>query len=113
MNAVVQQQGGVERFSLPRSIVKNGSLKHLSGNALALFIVVGYRCYRTRSPGATFSFRELFGELDLGAKDVVRAAKELRAACLIHFQQDENKMHFQIQQPNGSKARSYLAVKQV
>jgi hypothetical protein len=108
MSAVIPQQRGVERFSLPRTIIKNGNLKTLSGNALALFIAISYRCYRTRSPGTQFTFRELFGELELGAKDIGKAAKELRAACLIHYQQDANVMFFQIQQPDGSKAKSYL-----
>ena|ERR1700730_4236690 len=108
MSAVVPQQHGVERFSLPRTIIKNGTLKTLSGNALSLFLVVCYRCYRTRSPGAQFSFRELFTELALGAKDIDRAAQELRAAGLLHHQQDKNIMYFQIQQPDGSKAKSYL-----
>jgi hypothetical protein len=101
-------QCGVERFSLPRTIIKNGSLRTLSGDAIALFLIVSYRCYRTRSPGSQFTFRELFSELDLGAKDVSKAAKELRAAGLLHHQQDKNMMFFQIQQPDGSKARAYL-----
>jgi hypothetical protein len=107
MTAVVPQPG-VERFGVPRTIIKNGSLRTLSGNALSLFLVVSYRCYRTRSPGAQYSFRELFRELEMGAKDIDKAAKELRAAGLLHHQQDKNIMFFQIQQPDGSKAKHYL-----
>jgi hypothetical protein len=99
---------GVDTFRIPRSIVRNSSLKTLSGNSLALFISISYRCYRARLPAIDLSFRELFNELHMGAQEVQHAAHELRDAKLIHFQQDKNIMFFQIQQPDGSKAKSYL-----
>lgn len=99
---------GVETFMLPRSILKNRNLKTLSGNALSLFLLVGFRCYRKRSPQVQFTFDELFLELDLDRNDIKRAAKELRAAKTLHFQQNETAMMFHIQTATGSKAKIYL-----
>jgi hypothetical protein len=102
------QQSGVKTFRVPRTIIENGSLRTLSGNALSLFLAISFRCYRTRTPDVKFSFKELFLELEQRAKEIDKAVLELRAAGLIHFQQSQNMMFFQIQQPDGSKAKTYL-----
>jgi hypothetical protein len=102
------QHNGLDTFRLPKSIYKSGALKHLSGDAIALFLVISYRMYRARLPRFDFSFRELYRELELGAGAICKAAKELHAANLIHWQQEENILFFQIQMPDGSKAKSYL-----
>jgi hypothetical protein len=99
---------GIRTFRVPTSLVTNGSLRTLSGNALSLFLTISYRCYRTRLPNVQYSFRMLFHELDMRAQDVSDAAAELRKHGLVHYQQDQNIMSFQIQQPDGSKAKSYL-----
>jgi hypothetical protein len=103
-----EQHDGIDTFRLPKSIYSTGALKTLSGNAIALFLVISYRMYRARLPRYDFSFRELFRELELGAGDICKAAKELHEAKLIHWQQEKNIVYFQIQAPDGSKARSYL-----
>jgi hypothetical protein len=108
MSTVVPQQRGVEMFLVPKSIVKNGSLLTLSGNALALFIAISYRFYKTRSADIKMSLRDLYQQIELGGTDIKKAARELRDAKLIHFQQSENIMFFQLQMPDGSKAKVYL-----
>jgi len=50
MSAVVPQQRGVRMFLMPEAIVTSGSLRTLSGDALALYIAVTQRMYRMRSP---------------------------------------------------------------
>ena len=102
---------GVETFMIPRSIVKNGNLRTLSANALSLFLFVSFRCYRKRTPDVQFKFDEMFLELDMGRNDIKKAAKELRAAKTLHFQQNPNSINFQIQAADGSKAKQYLREK--
>jgi hypothetical protein len=108
MSAVAPQQRGVQMFLMPEAIVQNGSLRTLSGDALALFIAVTHRMYRMRSADIKMSLRDLYTQIELGRNDIQKAAKGLRAAGLVHFQQSENLMMFQIQQADGSKARTYL-----
>lgn len=108
MSATVPQERGVRMFLLPEAIVTNGSLRTLSGDSLALYIAVCQRMYRMRSADIKMSLRDLFRQIELGRNDIQKAAKELREAGLIHFQQTENLMAFQIQQPDGSKAKVYL-----
>jgi hypothetical protein len=102
------RQQGVKTFRIPRLLIDTGALKTLSGDALALFIGISYRCYRTREADIKYSFKEIYADTNLLGRDVKPAAKELRAAGLIFFQQDEQTMSFQIAQPHGSKARGYL-----
>jgi hypothetical protein len=104
----VPQKSGVNTFRVPRTIIENGSLKTLSGDALALFLAVSFRCFRTRLPEAKFSFKELYRELAQRAKQIDQAVLELRSAGLVYFQQDHSTITIQIQQPDGSKAKSYL-----
>ena len=108
MTAVVAQQRGVEMFLVPQAIVWNGSIRTLSGDALALYIVVTHRMYKMRSADIKMSLRDPYGQIELGRSDIKAAAKELRAAGLLYFQQSENLMMFQIMQTDGSKARIYL-----
>ena len=77
-----EQVNGIDTFRLPKSIYKSGALKTLSGDAIALFLVISYKCFRARLPRYDFSFRELYRELELGAQDICRAAKELHTACI-------------------------------
>jgi hypothetical protein len=107
MTAVVPQRG-VRMFLMPEAIVTNGSLQTLSGNALALYISVSQRMYRMRSADIKMKLRDIYKQIELDRNDVQRAAKELRAAGLICFQQSEHLMMFQIMQADGSKAKNYL-----
>ena len=108
MSAVVPQQRGVRMFLIPEAIVTNGSLRTLTGDALALYIAVSHRMYRMRSAQVRMSLRDLYKQIELGRNDIQKAAKELRAAGLLYFQQTENLMSFQIQQADGPKAKTYL-----
>jgi hypothetical protein len=108
MSATVPQQRGVQMFLMPEAIVTNGSLKTLSGDSLALWISVTQRMYRMRSSQVRMSLKDLYSQIQLGRNDIQKAAKELRAAGLLYFQQTENLMAFQIQQADGSKAKTYL-----
>jgi hypothetical protein len=99
---------GIRTFRVPRTLIDNRGLKNLSGDALRLFLAVSYRCYRTRSPEARFSFKELLRETDMLAKEAQAAVKELRKEKLVHFQQDKNILIIQIQDVDGSKAKHYL-----
>ena len=98
---------GVQMFLMPEAIVTNGSIRTLSGNALALYIVVSQRMYRMRSADIKMSLRDLYRQIELGRNDIQKAVKELREAGLLYFQQSENLMMFQIQTPDG-KAKLYL-----
>jgi hypothetical protein len=51
--------------------------------------------------------------LELGRTDIKTAAKELREAGLLYFQQDENSMNFQLQSEDGAKATSYTRAQPV
>jgi len=108
MSTVVPQQRGVQMFLMPEAIVTNGSLRTLTGDALALFIAVTHRMYRMRSAQVRMSLRDLYRQIELGRNDIKAAARELREAGLLYFQQTENLMSFQIQQADGSKAQVYL-----
>jgi hypothetical protein len=103
----VPQERGVRMFLMPEAIVTNGSVGTLSGDALALFIAVTHRMYRMRSADIKMSLRDLYKQLEMGRNDIKAAARELRAANLLYFQQDQNLMAFQIQTLNG-KAKIYL-----
>jgi hypothetical protein len=108
MSALVPSAQQREMFLMPASIITSGSLKTLSGNSLALLIAVSHRMYRMRSAQVRMRLRDLYAQIELGRNDIQKAAKELRAAGLIHFQQTEHLMAFQLQQPDGSKAQVYL-----
>src|ERR1700679_2465122 len=108
MSVSAAPKSGVITFRIPRLIVDNGSLKTLSGDALALFLTISHHCYRSRTPEAMRTFRPLFIELDPRAHEITNVAKELRAAGLICYQQQDSAISFQIVQPDGSKARTYL-----
>jgi replication initiation and membrane attachment protein DnaB len=108
MSVSTSPKSGVLTFRVPRLILDNGSLKTLSGDALSLFLLIAHHCYRSRTPEVIRTFRQLFTELDQRAQEITKAAKELRAAGLIHFQQQDSAISFQIAQPDGSKAKSYL-----
>jgi hypothetical protein len=108
MSAGVPQQRGPEMFLVPAAIINNGSLKTLSGNSLALLFAVSHRMYRMRSANVRMRLRDLYAQIELGRSDIQRAAKELRAAGVLHFQQSEHLMAFQLQQSDGSKAQVYL-----
>jgi biotin operon repressor len=112
MTAVVTPARGVEMFLMPVSIMKNDNLRTLSGNSLALFIAVTHRMYRMRSAQIRMSLRDLGRQLELGRSDIKTAARELREAGILYFQQTETLMSFQIQMPDGSKAVSYLRERQ-
>lgn len=98
----------VPTFRMPRAVYQNGSLLTLSRDALRLYITITYKCHRANYPEVKFKLRELFRQLEMGRNDVHKAAKELRAAHLLHFQQDAHEMNFQLQSEDGAKATSYL-----
>ena len=99
---------GVRTFRVPTNIMTNRNLRTLSGNALALFIAVSHRCYRKRSAEIRFSLIEIFHELGINAEDVRNAAEELCRAGVLQFECNTTMIYFQILNPDGSKAHSYL-----
>jgi hypothetical protein len=95
----VIQRPAIASFRVPTIIIKNGSIKSLSPDALRLYVVISYRTYKVRSPQVQFKFIELFREIGMWEKEVTAAAVELRTAGLSSFQQNETTILFDLLQP--------------